>query len=189
MNDREYYDRLASAYLRGRAERMSQEGPEIRAEGEKQEEKLYYFKRSPEKLPRVRMALGFLRSVWPESLLDVGSGRGAFLFPFLEEFPGTEVTAIDLLPRRVELLQDLVHRVGEREGLHTVEGDRDLNGQAPLPPGLEQVGLGDGGNVRGLHDGLDAVLDSSLVHLGLHDGLVGIVRHLRPPRCAGRTGT
>ena len=74
MNDREYYDRLASAYLRGRAERMSQEGPEIRAEGEKQEEKLYYFKRSPEKLPRVRMALGFLRSVWPESLLDVGSG-------------------------------------------------------------------------------------------------------------------
>ena len=89
MNDREYYDRLASAYLRGRAERMSQEGPEIRAEGEKQEEKLYYFKRSPEKLPRVRMALGFLRSVWPESLLDVGSGRGAFLFPFLEEFPGT----------------------------------------------------------------------------------------------------
>lgn len=75
MNDREYYDRLASAYLRGRAERMSQEGPEIRAEGEKQEEKLYYFKRSPEKLPRVRMALGFLRSVWPESLLDVGSGR------------------------------------------------------------------------------------------------------------------
>ena len=49
MNDREYYDRLASAYLRGRAERMSQEGPEIRAEGEKQEEKLYYFKRSPEK--------------------------------------------------------------------------------------------------------------------------------------------
>lgn len=107
MNDREYYDRLASAYLRGRAERMSQEGPEIRAEGEKQEEKLYYFKRSPEKLPRVRMALGFLRSVWPESLLDVGSGRGAFLFPFLEEFPGTKVTAIDLLPRRVELLQDL----------------------------------------------------------------------------------
>lgn len=73
MNDREYYDRLASAYLRGRAERMSQEGPDIRAEGEKQEEKLYYFKRSPEKLPRVRMALGFLRSVWPESLLDVGS--------------------------------------------------------------------------------------------------------------------
>ena len=53
------------------------------------------------------MALGFLRSVWPESLLDVGSGRGAFLCPFLEEFPGTKVTAIDLLPRRVELLQDL----------------------------------------------------------------------------------
>ena len=78
MNDREYYDRLASAYLRGRAERMSQEGPEIRAEGEKQEEKLYYFKRSPEKLPRVRMALGFLRSVWPEACWMWGAGGAPF---------------------------------------------------------------------------------------------------------------
>lgn len=66
--------------------------------------KLHYFKRRDD-LPRVTAVLGFLRGVQPESLLDVGSGRGAFLFPFLREFPNVPVTAVDLLPHRVELLQ------------------------------------------------------------------------------------
>ncbi len=48
--------------------------------------------------------LGFLRGAQPESLLDVGSGWGVFLFPFLREFPEVPVTAVDLLSRRVELL-------------------------------------------------------------------------------------
>lgn len=65
--------------------------------------KLYRFKRK-EDLPRVSAVLGFLRGVRPQSLLDVGSGRGAFLFTFLREFPETPVTAVDLLPHRVELL-------------------------------------------------------------------------------------
>lgn len=65
--------------------------------------KLYPFKKK-EDLPRVSAVLGFLRGVQPESLLDVGSGRGAFLFPFLRAFPEVPVTAVDLLPRRVELL-------------------------------------------------------------------------------------
>lgn len=65
--------------------------------------KLYRFKEK-EDLPRVSAVLGFLRGIQPESLLDVGSGRGAFLFPFLREFPEVPVTAVDLLPHRVELL-------------------------------------------------------------------------------------
>ena len=65
--------------------------------------KLHYFKRH-EALPRVRMAMGFLRGVRPESLLDVGSGRGAFLFPFLREFPGVPVTSLDILARRAAML-------------------------------------------------------------------------------------
>lgn len=68
--------------------------------------KLYRFKLGGE-LPRVRKALGFLRGMAPESLLDVGSGRGAFLFPFLREFPGVEVTSLDILAHRVELLTAL----------------------------------------------------------------------------------
>lgn len=60
--------------------------------------KLHYFKRKDD-LPRVTSVLDFLRGVQPESLLDVGSGRGAFLFPFLRDFPDVPVTAVDLLPR------------------------------------------------------------------------------------------
>ena len=69
--------------------------------------KLYRFKRSHETMPRVRQVLGFLRAVGPESLLDVGSGRGVFLFPFLDAFPGTPVTSLDLLDYRVDFLQDI----------------------------------------------------------------------------------
>ena len=69
--------------------------------------KLYRFKRSHGELPRVRQVMGFLRAVRPESLVDVGSGRGVFLFPFLNEFPSTEVTSLDILDHRVEFLQDI----------------------------------------------------------------------------------
>lgn len=68
--------------------------------------KLYRFK-DHDVLPRVHKVLGFLRAVWPESLLDVGSGRGVFLFPFLRAFPGVPVTSLDILDHRVEFLSDL----------------------------------------------------------------------------------
>ena len=99
--NKDYYERLARAYFRGRAVRTGQ------ADAGVQDPKLYYFKRGHEELPRVRKTLGFLRSVQPENLLDVGSGRGVFLFPFLEAFPWVEVTSVDLLAHRVEFLQDL----------------------------------------------------------------------------------
>ena len=116
-----YEERLMAAYVRGMArqnlrllppplretplELLSAE--EIEAVfhvGETAGLKLYYFKKK-ELLPRVKAVLGFLRSVQPENLLDVGSGRGVFLFPFLTQFPWTRVTAEDILPRRVQMLQ------------------------------------------------------------------------------------
>ncbi len=66
--------------------------------------KTHHFKRF-EELPRVRMVLGFLRAVQPESLLDVGSGRGVFLFPFLRAFPRTPVTSLERLDRRADMLR------------------------------------------------------------------------------------
>lgn len=69
--------------------------------------KLYRFKRGHEELPRVKIVLGYLRGIMPQSLLDVGSGRGVFLFPFLDTFPGCPVTSMDILPHRVELLEDM----------------------------------------------------------------------------------
>lgn len=118
-----YYAELAAAYVRGMARRM---GLAIQAElldkplealsesevellldaGRDAALKLYHFKLR-EELPRVRKVMGFLKGIQPESLLDVGSGRGAFLFPFLREFPQTEVTSLDLLPHRVAFLEAL----------------------------------------------------------------------------------
>ena len=72
-------------------------------------------------LARVRMTMGFLRGVHPESLLDVGSGRGVFLFPFLREFPWVPVTSLDLLDRRVDMLR-AIHDGGV-DNLHPLRQD------------------------------------------------------------------
>jgi ubiquinone/menaquinone biosynthesis C-methylase UbiE len=66
--------------------------------------RLHRFKRTAD-LPRVRKVLGILRGLGPESVLDVGSGRGAFLWPLLDAFPGVPVTAIDRSAHRVARLR------------------------------------------------------------------------------------
>jgi SAM-dependent methyltransferase len=96
-----YFTRLAAAYVRGRL------GPvaaglapdELVAAGRAAGLRLHKFKRNAE-LPRVRRVLGILRGLAPASLLDVGSGRGTFLWPLLDAFPALEVTCIDLDSRR-----------------------------------------------------------------------------------------
>ena len=118
------YGRLAAAAVRGHAERSGihldrdlvqtplEELSEMQQEtlytiGRDMGLSMYHFKRSPDYLPRVRFVMSFLRAVQPQSICDVGSGRGVFLFPFLEEFPGVPVTSVDLLERRVMLLQEM----------------------------------------------------------------------------------
>jgi ubiquinone/menaquinone biosynthesis C-methylase UbiE len=66
--------------------------------------RLHRFKRTAD-LPRVRKVLGILRGLGPESVLDVGSGRGVFLWPLLDAFPGLPVTAIDRSDHRVAHLR------------------------------------------------------------------------------------
>lgn len=139
MNERTYYDRLAAAAVRGQALRLG--APQLPAElaelpldalseqqlaqlmeiGRAAGVKLYRFKNSHEDLPRIKAVMGFLKAVYPESLLDVGSGRGVFLFPFLDAFPWTQVTSFDILPHRVEFLQDIAR--GGVENLTAVEAD------------------------------------------------------------------
>jgi len=63
--------------------------------------RLHKFKRTME-LPRVQRVLGTLKGLQPASLLDIGSGRGTFLWPLLDSFPWLPVTAVDILDRRVE---------------------------------------------------------------------------------------
>jgi ubiquinone/menaquinone biosynthesis C-methylase UbiE len=66
--------------------------------------RLHRFKRTAD-LPRVRKVLGILRGLGPESVLDVGSGRGVFLWPLLDAFPGVPVTALDHSAHRLAHLQ------------------------------------------------------------------------------------
>ncbi len=75
--------------------------------GKRENLKLYKFKNNNIGLPRVNRVMGFLKSISFESLLDVGSGRGAFLFPFLSEFPWVKATSVDILDHRVDFLSVL----------------------------------------------------------------------------------
>ena len=81
-------------------------GRVVRA-GLEAELKLYPFKRGTQVLARTRRTLGFLHSVSFETMLDVGSGRGVFLIPFMKEFPHVQVTSLDLLEKRVNFLNEL----------------------------------------------------------------------------------
>lgn len=75
--------------------------------GEQTGQKLYPFKIGKAELPRVRRVLSFLHGIEFEALLDVGSGRGVFLLPFLKAFPHVQVTSLDLLEKRVTFLNEL----------------------------------------------------------------------------------
>ena len=105
--EQQYITRLHDAYRRGYEKRYAY------AE-EKPDKKLHYFK-AKEDLPRVQVVLGFLHGIVAagqcESLVDVGSGRGVFLFPLLRDFPELDVTSLDILPHRHELMQ-CVHEGG-----------------------------------------------------------------------------
>jgi ubiquinone/menaquinone biosynthesis C-methylase UbiE len=69
--------------------------------------KTYNFKQNRD-LPRVAKIMSWLRAVRPQSLLDIGTGRGAFLYPFLSEFTDCQVLSIDILAHRLQELEAIV---------------------------------------------------------------------------------
>ncbi|MBL8179762.1 MAG: class I SAM-dependent methyltransferase [Bryobacterales bacterium] len=85
-----YYPELAQAFVRGR---LANQQAGI-ADGERAGLALHNFK-CDKALERVQRVLGILRGIAPENLLDVGSGRGAFLWPLLAAFPELPVISID----------------------------------------------------------------------------------------------
>jgi 2-polyprenyl-3-methyl-5-hydroxy-6-metoxy-1,4-benzoquinol methylase len=90
---------------------------------------LHAFKRSAG-LPRVERVLGLLRGLAPTELLDVGGGRGVFLWPLVEALPELPLTLIDADRRAVERFAAL-----RRGGLSALR---------PLRMDATALGLADG---------------------------------------------
>lgn len=71
-----------------------------------------YFKRYDTKeLPRIIKVLGILKNLMPESLLDVGSGRGRSLWPIAYNLPDTKIICADKSSWRCEVI-DAVNKGG-----------------------------------------------------------------------------
>ncbi len=121
MTDRHYFLELAAAFVRGRLPDAPElDSAELIEFGRAKGLRLHRFKRATE-LPRVRAALGALRGLNPTGLLDVGSGRGTFLWPLLDAFPDLPVTALDRSPQRVADLEAV--RRGGIARLSAIAGD------------------------------------------------------------------
>ncbi len=102
--DESHYLALAAAYARGALGRPDLDDAAALAAGQAAELRLHRFKRTSG-LARVRRILGALRGFGVRRLIDVGSGRGAFLWPMVDAMPDVEVTAIDVLPHRVQAIE------------------------------------------------------------------------------------
>ncbi|MFW5739254.1 MAG: class I SAM-dependent methyltransferase [Myxococcota bacterium] len=100
-----FYVRPTAAYVRGTRHDLAEpdDVPTI-VNGLEAGLRLHRYKRS-RPLPRVRKVLGLLHGLVPQHVLDIGSGRGAFLWPLLEAFPALPVTCIDMDAERVRQLQ------------------------------------------------------------------------------------
>lgn len=120
--ERQYYEKMAEAYVLGYLlkNEIDVQPSSLIEWGKEHKLKMYHFKKK-EILPRVKRVLGFLKGISFENLLDVGSGRGVFLFPFLEEFPWINVTSIDILPKRVKFLENI--HLGGMDQLHALEAN------------------------------------------------------------------
>ena len=131
------FRRLAAAYVRGRLGATSDYPPGLSltrpldalddaeldaviTAGVEADLRLHRFKRTME-LPRVRRVLGILYGMQPENLLDIGSGRGAFLWPLLDAFPALRITALDRLAYRVADMRAV--REGGVTALTAEQGD------------------------------------------------------------------
>ncbi len=141
MNDfEERYDmRTAAAWLLGHARRVGEpalpDGLRMKKADECSEEeleqiihaglaadmKMYPFKKGTQTLQRTKRTMGFLHSIAFDTMLDVGSGRGVFLIPFMKEFPWVKVTSLDLLEKRVAFLNELAD--GGFSQLHAEQKD------------------------------------------------------------------
>jgi hypothetical protein len=106
-----YYLALGAAFARSRLGDMTTSGDAAALrEGLVRGLPMHKFRRLDDRLmARIRCVLALLAELAPATLLDVGSGRGAFLWPLLDAFGDLAVTAIDLDERRATDLAAFAH--------------------------------------------------------------------------------
>ncbi len=105
MDDDSHDLTLVRAFIRGSAPELATLDDEAMiAAARAQGLRLHKFKRTA-MLPRVQRVLGILEGLEPTSILDVGSGRGVFLWPLLDAIRGVAVTSVDRDPIRVRDVQ------------------------------------------------------------------------------------
>ena len=100
-----YYTEIVAAFVRGRLRRPDLSDSELISLGLARDLRLHRFK--VKQLPRVSRVLGILKGLAPTELLDIGCGRGTFLWPLLDAFPALPVTTIDLAYHRVRDVADV----------------------------------------------------------------------------------
>lgn len=121
MNYQSHYIELAARFCRGTLGLpQSTSDQDCLAKGQKTGLKLHKFKRNSE-LPRVRKVLGMLHGFSPQSLLDVGSGRGTFLWPLLDAFSDLFITSVDLHPIRAR--DTAAISKGGQKNLHSINAN------------------------------------------------------------------
>lgn len=130
------YSQLAAAFVRGKLHSIPGGDPtlfdtplELLTEaqcdallqlGRSHELRLHRFKRTMG-LPRVTTVLGMLKGMQPTEVLDIGSGRGAFLWLLLDTFAWLPITALDVLDYRITDIEAV--RDGGISTLTPVHGD------------------------------------------------------------------
>lgn len=102
VDDASHYAGFAAAYVRGMLGAPDLDDAAAIARAAPAGLDLHRFKRNPQ-LARIRPVLGALRGFGARRLVDLGSGRGAFVWPLLDELPDLCVTATDVLAHRARL--------------------------------------------------------------------------------------
>lgn len=128
-----YFVPLAAAFVRGSRPEAPPEDEAAVAWALEHGIRIHRFKRTMG-LPRVRRVLGILRQLAPATLVDIGSGRGAFLWPLLHAFPDLHVVAVDRLEHRAAGLQAV--RDGGVDRLTALQADA---ANLPLPDASADV--------------------------------------------------
>jgi ubiquinone/menaquinone biosynthesis C-methylase UbiE len=132
IDDASHYAALAAAYARGVLGDPTLDDATALARARHAAIDLHRFKRTAQ-LPRVRAVLGALRGFGCSELVDLGSGRGAFVWPLLDGLPHVSVIATDVLAHRAQLYERV-----RRGGVARVAGVRADITALPLRDGAAE---------------------------------------------------